>query len=397
VPRLKKTSKNKATSAKRAPAGKGGRESAVRRSERARRIAAGLRALYPEADCALEHDSALKLLVATILSAQCTDARVNQITPGLFRRYPDAAAFAAADQSDLEEAIRSTGFFRNKAKSIRGMAQLVCEVYDGEVPDTMDDLLRLPGVARKTANCVLGTWFRKNVGVVVDTHVGRLAERLRLTWRSKDSKDAVKIEQDLMELFDSEDWTWLSHALIQHGRRVCTARKPKCAECTLAAGLSLRGPRGVSRPPTFDTPVPPSPARSLLGDAGRTCCRSHSDPVQNGSHSAPCAGGATASPCPRDSCASRAAGLAFQQPLSAKPGNRIAWHVRYGRTQVPATPATFVFKSIFRTDDASKESPRCERRSARLWLHRQNIRCGTTRLRRAVATCGMALCPRPSG
>jgi endonuclease-3 len=242
VPRLKKsTTKKKSKSGKRVPARKGVRESAARRAERAQRIGVGLRALYPEADCALEHDSALKLLVATILSAQCTDGRVNQVTPGLFRRYPDAAAFAAADQSELEAAIRSTGFFRNKAKNIRGMAQLVCEDYGGEVPDTMDDLLRLPGVARKTANCVLGTWFRKNVGVVVDTHVGRLAERLRLTWRSKDSKDAVKIEQDLMELFEPEDWTWLSHALIQHGRRVCTARKPNCAACTLAADCPSSG------------------------------------------------------------------------------------------------------------------------------------------------------------
>lgn len=175
------------------------------------------------------------MLVATILSAQCTDERVNQVTPALFRRYPDAAALATADPAELEAAIRSTGFFRNKAKSLRGMARLVCDEFGGAVPDTMESLLRLPGVARKTANCVLGTWYGKNEGVVVDTHVGRLAERLALAPRARSSKDAERIEQDLMELFPRESWTWLAHALIAHGRQVCTARQPKCTACPLAA------------------------------------------------------------------------------------------------------------------------------------------------------------------
>ena len=211
------------------------RESAAQRQARAMRLLAKLRAAYPDATCALHHDSALKLLVATILSAQCTDERVNQVTPGLFRLYPDARAFAAADQADLEAAIRSTGFFRNKAKSLRGAAQLIVGDFGGQVPETMEELLRLPGVARKTANCVLGTWYDKNEGIVVDTHVGRIAERLGLTPSAKNSKDAEKIERDLMELFPRETWTWLAHALIQHGRRICTARKPKCSECPLAA------------------------------------------------------------------------------------------------------------------------------------------------------------------
>lgn len=172
--------------------------------------------------------------MATILSAQCTDERVNQVTPALFRRYPDVQALAAADPDELEELIRSTGFFRNKTRSLIGMAKAVCERYGGEIPDDMEALLSLPGVARKTANCVLGTWFRQNEGVVVDTHVGRLASRLRLLVRARNDKDAVRIEQDLMKLFPRDAWTYLSHALIEHGRRVCTARGPKCGACRLA-------------------------------------------------------------------------------------------------------------------------------------------------------------------
>ncbi|RMF84043.1 MAG: endonuclease III [Planctomycetota bacterium] len=210
------------------------RESQAARKARAGRILAKLRELYPDADCALRHASAYELLVATILSAQCTDERVNMVTPNLFRMYPDAKALAAASQEDLEAAIRSTGFYRNKAKNLLGMARKVCDEFGGEIPDSMDQLLTLPGVARKTANCVLGTWFGKNVGIVVDTHVGRLAQRLGLLRTAKDDKDAVKIERDLMELFPEKDWTFLAHALIQHGRRVCAARKPKCSECVLA-------------------------------------------------------------------------------------------------------------------------------------------------------------------
>lgn len=214
--------------------GKGGRESAAQRQARALRLLERLRKAYPNATTALRHDSALSLLVATVLSAQCTDERVNMVTPELFRRYPDAAALAAADQAELEALIRSTGFYRNKAKNLLGMARLLCSEFGGQVPDTMDELLRLPGVARKTANCVLGTWFGKNEGIVVDTHVGRIAERLGLAPRARHNKDAERIEQDLMELFPRESWTWLAHALIQHGRTVCTARRPQCDRCPLA-------------------------------------------------------------------------------------------------------------------------------------------------------------------
>ena len=210
------------------------RESAEKRKERALQILNTLRKEYPNAVCALHHRSAYELLVSTILSAQCTDERVNQVTPNLFRLYPDATMLARADQDDLEAAIRSTGFFRNKAKSLLGMARLVVEQFAGEIPDSMDELLTLPGVARKTANCVLGTWFEKNEGIVVDTHVGRLALRLGMLTTARDDKDAVKIERDLSELFPNESWTYLSHALIEHGRNVCQARKPKCNECSLA-------------------------------------------------------------------------------------------------------------------------------------------------------------------
>lgn len=199
------------------------------------RVLTTLRVLYPQADCALQHRSALELLAATILSAQCTDERVNKVTPGLFDRYRTAADFANADLAELEDAIRSTGFFRNKAKNLIGMGKRVVEQFGGKIPDTMDDLLTLPGVARKTANCVLGTWFRKNEGIVVDTHVGRLAERLGLLKDARDAKDAVKIEKDLTPLFPRDSWTFLSHALILHGRAVCIARKPRCNACKLAA------------------------------------------------------------------------------------------------------------------------------------------------------------------
>jgi len=220
------------------------RESAASRRERAARILAGLRKLYPAAECALHHGSAYELLVATILSAQCTDERVNQVTPRFFARFPDVAALAAADAAEVEELIRSTGFFRNKTKSLVGMAQAVQERFGGEIPATMEELLALPGVARKTANCVLGTWYRRNEGIVVDTHVGRLALRLVLAASASNDKDAVKIERDLMELFPRESWTFLGHALIDHGRRVCTARKPKCAMCRLADDCPSAGKVG---------------------------------------------------------------------------------------------------------------------------------------------------------
>jgi len=237
----------KATAARQKAGGNGrpratqSRESQDARRARAARILKGLRELYPDADCALHHRSAYELLTATILSAQCTDERVNQVTPDFFRRYPNPAALAEGTQEDVEALIKSTGFFRNKTKSLLGFARKVCDEHGGEIPDEMEALLELPGVARKTANCVLGTWFEKNEGIVVDTHVGRLALRMKLLTSARDDKDAVKIERDLMELFPREAWTYLSHALIQHGRRVCAARKPKCEECALAANCPSAG------------------------------------------------------------------------------------------------------------------------------------------------------------
>jgi endonuclease-3 len=185
---------------------------------------------YPDARCALRHSNALELLMATILSAQCTDVRVNLVTKDLFEKYRTAKDYAEADPKELEQAIRSTGFFRNKAKSIRGAAQMIVEKFGGKVPDTMEELLELPGVARKTANVVLGTWFGKASGVVVDTHVHRVSRRLGLT-REDDPK---KIEQDLMELLPEKEWIDFSHRVIWHGRKVCEARKPRCSECSLA-------------------------------------------------------------------------------------------------------------------------------------------------------------------
>ena len=220
------------------------REGQAARKARAGRILGELRRLYGDAECALQHGSAFELLVATILSAQCTDERVNMVTPGLFKRYPDPAAFAAAKPDDVEALIKSTGFFRNKTRSLLGMSRLICAEFDGQVPQAMDDLLKLPGVARKTANCVLGTWFGLSAGIVVDTHVGRLALRLRLLTSARDDKDAVKIERDLMELFPRDSWTYLAHALIWHGRRVCPARQPKCDECGLAEDCPSAGSFG---------------------------------------------------------------------------------------------------------------------------------------------------------
>ncbi len=199
------------------------------RKARARKIVARLERAYPDATCALHHASALELVVATILSAQCTDARVNMVTPALFAKYRTAAEYAAADPQVLEREVQSTGFFRNKTKSIIGMAQALVERHGGEVPDTMDALTELPGVGRKTANVILGTWFKKNEGVVVDTHVQRLSRLMKLTRHD----DPVKIERDLMDLLPRDKWTWWSHTLIQHGRQVCIARRPKCEECVV--------------------------------------------------------------------------------------------------------------------------------------------------------------------
>jgi endonuclease-3 len=197
---------------------------------RAGRIVAGLRKLYPDADCELHHKSALQLLVATILSAQCTDQRVNQVTPALFKKYRTSADYARADPGELEELIHSTGFFRNKAKSIIGLGRDLLARHGGRVPDSMDDLVRLPGVGRKTANVLLSVWFRRPA-IPVDTHVQRLSERLALTKK----KDPVEIEAALQKLLPEDDWSFASTALIWHGRRICHARNPQCDACGIRA------------------------------------------------------------------------------------------------------------------------------------------------------------------
>ena len=199
------------------------------RKERAKTLAKELPRIYPDAHCELDFGNPLELLVATILSAQCTDVRVNMVTPSLFKRCPSAADYAGIPQEELETIIRSTGFYRNKAKSIRGMGAALVERHDGIVPRTIAELSALPGAGRKTANVVMGNAFGINEGVVVDTHVGRLSLRLGLTTNS----DPVKVEQDLMELFPRKQWTDLSHWLIWHGRRRCKARKPDCEGCEL--------------------------------------------------------------------------------------------------------------------------------------------------------------------
>jgi endonuclease-3 len=197
--------------------------------ERIRELLKRLDATYPGVTCALRHKNAWELLVATILSAQCTDERVNKTTPELFSKYPTPQAFAALAPEQLEPDIRSTGFFRNKSKSIVGAAKKVVSDFGGEVPAAMDQLLTLPGVARKTANVVLGTWFGKPEGVVVDTHVYRVSRRLELT----SNTDANKIEQDLMQAIPREKWILFAHQLIWHGRKLCTARSPRCVDCPL--------------------------------------------------------------------------------------------------------------------------------------------------------------------
>jgi len=196
------------------------------------RVAEILRVLdqrYPKVRCALEHASAWELLVATILSAQCTDVRVNMVTPGLFKKYPTVQHFATLQPEELEPDLRSTGFFRNKSKSVVGAAKAVLERFGGTVPEDMEQLLSLPGVARKTANVVLGSWFGRAEGVVVDTHVHRISRRLELT----SQEDPQKIEQDLMKILPRERWIDFSHQVIHHGRALCMARGPKCAECPL--------------------------------------------------------------------------------------------------------------------------------------------------------------------
>ena len=202
---------------------------ATKKQERALEIVSRLKRMYPKAKCSLDFTNAFELLIATMLSAQSTDVRVNIVTKSLFRKYPDPQAFAGAAQPEMERDVRQTGFFRNKAKAVIAASKAIMEKHAGEVPHTMDELTALPGVGRKTANVVLGNAFNTAVGIVVDTHVTRVSGRLGLTA----NVDPVKIEQDLMKLIPQKEWTVFSHRLIQHGRQICIARKPKCRECRL--------------------------------------------------------------------------------------------------------------------------------------------------------------------
>jgi endonuclease-3 len=225
------------------------RESKKDRAARANRVFDILCEEYPDARCALDHENAFQLIVATILSAQCTDARVNAVTPALFRRFPTAAALADAPTDELETLIRPTGFFRSKAKNLIGMARVVMDRHEGEIPRALADLVKLPGVGRKTANVVLGNAFGIDEGVVVDTHVGRLSQRLRFTGEV----DPEKAERDLMGLFPRDRWTLLAHLLIFHGRAVCLARRPRCEICPVsslcpAAFLPERGTKKRADP-----------------------------------------------------------------------------------------------------------------------------------------------------
>jgi endonuclease-3 len=204
-------------------------KTAAEREARLKKILATLDKMYPAASCALHHSNAWELLVATILSAQCTDKRVNEVTPGLFKKYPTIQDFAAASPEEVAQDIRSTGFFNNKAKSVTGAARKILNDFGGEIPRNIEDLLTVPGAARKTANVVLGTGFGIASGVVVDTHVQRISQRLDLTKET----EPVKIEKDLMKTIPKEKWILFSHQIILHGRALCVARKPNCAECAL--------------------------------------------------------------------------------------------------------------------------------------------------------------------
>jgi len=205
------------------------RESKSQRHERTEQIIKQLKRAHPDAKCALNHSNAFELLLATILSAQCTDERVNMVTADLFRKYRKPEDYLKVPATELQQDIRTTGFFRNKTKSIQGACKMLTEEFNGRVPQTLAELLKLPGVARKTANVVLGVAYGKAEGIVVDTHVSRVSQRLRLTKH----KDAGKIEQDLMELVPRKDWIIFAHLLIFHGRRICKARRPLCEECVV--------------------------------------------------------------------------------------------------------------------------------------------------------------------
>jgi endonuclease III len=232
------------------------RESNDAKKARVTKVMAALKRAYPNAHCELDFSNPLELLIATILSAQCTDKRVNLVTPALFKKYPSAAAYATASASELEQAIKSTGFFRNKTKSIQTCCQAIVERHGGEVPKTMEELIELGGVGRKTANVVLGNAFNVNVGIVVDTHVARVSTRLGLTRQ----KEPVKMEQDLMELVPRDEWTLFSHLLIWHGRRRCYARNPDCPGCEVRllcsrVGVKMKTP--LTENVVFHPPPPP--------------------------------------------------------------------------------------------------------------------------------------------
>jgi endonuclease-3 len=230
------------------------------RKIQARQVCLALARAYPDATCALSHSNPYQLLVATILSAQCTDTRVNLVTPELFRRFPNCASLAVASPAELEALIRSTGFFRAKAKSLLGMAGQVVAVHDGAIPTDLESLTALTGVGRKTANVVLGTAFRIASGIVVDTHVKRLARRLGLTSRMTPEQ----IERDLMDVVPRKEWVNLSHRLIQHGRRVCLARRPRCDVCTLASICPKIGVAGAA------TAILPIKGSARIGRTGRS-------------------------------------------------------------------------------------------------------------------------------
>lgn len=224
-------------------------ESRLAQVRRARRIGRRLAQMYPDAECELNYKNPYELLVATILSAQCTDVRVNLVTPALFEAYPDPQAMAQADRTELEELIRSTGFFRSKARSLLGMAQRVCDEYEGEVPGTLEELVTLPGAGRKTANVVLGNAFGVP-GITVDTHIGRLARRFGWTKQT----DPVKAEHEIGALFEPKDWVMLCHRMIFHGRRVCFSQRPACGACALASLCPSYG-EGPTDPAVADKKV----------------------------------------------------------------------------------------------------------------------------------------------
>ncbi|HEX3601471.1 MAG TPA: endonuclease III [Lacipirellulaceae bacterium] len=250
------------------PTKRAGKPGSAERKAQAARVNERLKADYPGATCALENETPFELLIATILSAQCTDVRVNMVTPELFRRWPDAAAMADAPIKALEKVIQSTGFYRNKAKNIKAASQALVDRHDGEVPKDLEALVALPGVGRKTANVVLGTAYGMATGLVVDTHVTRLSKRLGLT----EHTDATKIERDLMELLPSTQWVDFAHRMIFHGRQICIARKPKCPECSMQSfcpkiGVEAKPPLKVTTPKKrakqkVNSPSPQPPDRT---------------------------------------------------------------------------------------------------------------------------------------